>query len=373
MICQTRSRRCHRAIPQTHRKKPAASKRPPGEHNFPLAGLITLALILGLALFVAQIPTWNKPKQTAYVCSTSIATSVGGIAPGSAVLVGGIECGQVTTITTVLDATNGDPSEIEISFQLNSDIPVRMDAVLRKYVGISGSNGSLNFDNLGTPAHAFEAGQRRDLPLSVSASGPRAFIGQRAASHITKAQYLANLFDININNVIARSKDRVTSMQGDLKNLLLRIPADVKKWKTIVNRITSGTPGWSSRWRMMVAAFDTIQMAFDPVGAFMTWIREEATISLGNSMNNARLARSNMESLMDQGTELQERFTVLGNMSRESIDLGEKTLNDLQALVPEVQTSLQQTFARGTLAGGQLFQTALIDPHNRPGCTAVLA
>ena len=338
----------------TNTEKTAAPRRRPRERNLVLTGLWTLLGIFGFSVAVAQIPRFTTPSTTAYVCSTSIATSVGGIAPGSQVLVGGIPSGQVTSVNTVFDTRNGTPSEIEIHFDLDSTIPIRMDAVVRKYVGISGTNGSLNFDNLGTPASAFEEGQRRDLPLTAAASGPRAFIGARAASNTRKIQVLAEVFSKNLRNASTRTEDQIDTIEAYINILLQNIPHDIEDWKATVSRITSRIPEWSGKWNSIVKAFDLVQSALDPVRTFIRWARDEAAMSMAGSMNNLRLARSHTQDIRDDFLTLEKRIAQLQTLGTESITVGEETLEKIQELVPEARSSLQRAFARGTLAGGQL-------------------
>jgi hypothetical protein len=336
------------------RKRTRPRKRANGEHNLPRAGLIALALIFGLGFLAIQAPEWNTSKQTEYVCSTSIGSGVGGIIPGSYVLVGGIEYGQITAVNTVLDPITHDPIEIEIHFDLDSSIPVRMDAIIRKYVGVSGTNGTLNFADLGTPTHSFEPGDRRDIPLSAAASGVEALLGVRASSHALQTQYLVELFSANIQNAVERSKNQILGFQAAVENLQHRIPSDVDGWEGVVNGLIAKSPEWSMRLQKIAQAFSDIQLAFDPIATFMNWLKTEASRRLARSVNEVEISRHNLMKAKEHVDDLESQITSLTRGAQQSISLAEKTIAQIQTLVPEVRDSIQRTLARSSLAGGQL-------------------
>lgn len=329
-------------------------QKSPGDRNLVLAGIITLASILGLAVAASYIPSLSEPEQTEYVCSSSIEFGVGGLNPGSEVLVGGIQHGVVTAVKTIVDPISHDPKEIEIYFNLDSSIPVRMDAIVRKYVGVSGTNGTLNFASLGTPAHAFEPGARRDLPLSAPASGIDAFLGQRAGKTALGIQDKASIFERRMGNTIDRSKEHLLDAQMNITNLDGRITGDVKQWKNVVLGILDKSDNWKLKWNDIISMVRTIRSAITPITEFISWAQEDAVKKIQRAMGNFSIARDNVALTRKKINGLDDQFRQITQNAQAAIALGEKSLTQLEILIPEARNSLQRTFATGSLAGGQL-------------------
>jgi hypothetical protein len=321
-------------------------------------GFVTLASILGLGLLVTRIPEWQEPEMGRWTATIPIEDGARGLEPGGQVLVGGYPRGRIISVDVLPDVFDrrGRPL-VGIDFELPSGIELGRDAVVRRSVGIAGSNGVLDIPNPGSRDRLFDDATPRVIAIDTSppAGGPiGVLIGRRNGERIEAIANAGDRFGAmlprrlrGLTDAARRLTDDVDGTRADVvegfdrgtervRTLAIRfaalgdralgLPPIIESFKRDLGVLVQGIESDIAAWRPTIdRILANTSQAEQDVAATMRGIDE--------LMPTLRSAEEGLDSAM--------------------LDARAANLR-LQSLAPEVGDGLRRTMARMVLAGGQL-------------------
>ncbi len=323
-----------------------------------LLGSATLLTVLGLGVLASWIPAWQEPSMTRWTATIPVEEGARGLGPGGQVLVGGYPQGRIVSVD-VDDGrqdVRGRPL-IGITFELPSEIDLGVDAVIRRSVGIAGTNGVLDIPDPGSRSRRFPEGTPRVLAIDTSppeGGSIGVLIGRRNGLRIQSiaaaGERLGERLPGRVRTVarLARELAEVTdATEGDLvqafdhasqraHRILLTLNALSEKAvaiPTLVMSLRQDFDALSSRVRESIR---TWSVTIDRILLGSTDIRADVSVMsrhLGDLMPTIRRTEDDLASAVRDA-----------EAARDRLDL----------LAPEVADGLRRTMARMVLAGGQL-------------------
>ena len=323
-----------------------------------MLGFGALATVLGLGLLAARIPQWQEPAMSRWTATIPVEEGARGIEPGGRVLVGGHPVGHILSVEVMENRadTRGRPL-VGIDFELPSSIELGRDAVVRRSVGIAGTNGVLDIPDPGSRDRLFTDDDPRVLAIDTSPPSGGAIgvlIGRRNGERI---------------EAIADAGERF----GVLMPPRLRAIADTARRLTLDARDAE---------RTIIGGFDAGQQRLHTLSRRFAAMVEEALDLpplVGVLQHDLNTVRASVETSISRWSPILERIVRRADeagrnasaMQRHLDDLGptiesmrdgfESAMLDAEAasqrlalLAPEAGDGLRRTLARMVLAGGQL-------------------
>lgn len=323
-----------------------------------LLGLATLVAVAGLGMLAASIPGWRAPEMTEWTATIPRQQGARGLEPGGHVLIGGLPQGRILSVDDESGLT--DPQSrtlIAVQFELPSTIELGRDAVIRKSVGIAGTNGVLDIPNPGSRDRRFASDEPRRLAIDTSppAGGSiGVLIGRRNGERIEAIADAGDRFGTRLPPRLqmitaaarmlldeAETMDReigngTNGVQRRIDHLAARIGGIGARWMDLPPMVASLRDELGAFTRAVVDELDGWRPTFDSIVARTDHIR----IEVDSAMEDVDRWTPELRRLESQLTAALE-------------DLG-ATRTRLSLLAPDLSDGLARTMARMVLAGGQL-------------------
>ena len=335
--------------------------------NLQATGLLTLAVFVIVGFGLTLLPGLFTPKQVAYICRIPLGTGVGGLEKGSSVLVGGLPRGKVTLIETVQDGDT--PNYFDIGFTLDQQVPLGPDGEIQKYVGISGGSTLLNVIDLGSPDQAWPDG-RRILPLSMKSSGTAALLGIPISKSIENTSASASQLGTTLPLALKNTGEKAREIPPQFSAIRTRVEQDIQVWK-------QDTSNLEGRGQVLVDRFDKIRSAYDqlrsvatPILDFMDWVRGPIAERIEVIRQRMQGIQNAIESVEAKVEPLRSSYEQTVKDGRNAVASGQRSIERLQEIAPEIKDASGRIFARSSLAGGQLKR--LLDSALTTGIKAIL-
>ncbi|MEC8321792.1 MAG: hypothetical protein VX012_10320 [Planctomycetota bacterium] len=323
-------------------------------------GALVLLSVLGLGFVAIRLPRWLAAPTTPYAVAIPVVDGADGLAAGSPVFLGGIQLGEVEGISESRESADGRfraEDLITIRFALDSSVELSRDAVIRRTVGVSGSDAALEISDPGSPKRRFSGDDERVVPITTDSSpgGPGSgVIGrtngesiQRLSENLSSAAPGIALEVRELGAAIARLVGDFDSfealLQTDSGALRRRLDAVIGRLRRVFEGIAPLQAAWLEAREEAERETEAVRSEIDG------WTRRiEATTS------NLDLARVDLDFMQRRLVELEPKLAGVRLDVRSALEDAESVRVRLQQLGPEASEGLARTMARLVLAGGQL-------------------
>ncbi len=330
----------------------------PSPGTLRLLGFATLATVAGLGMLTARIPQWQEPEMTRWTATIPVEDGARGLEPGGKVLIGGYPQGWIVSVEVMPGDfdVRGRPL-VGIDFELPSAIVLGRDAVVRRSVGIAGTNGVLDIPDPGSRDQRFEDGTPRVLPIDTSTPTGGAIgvlIGRQNGERI---EAIANAGD-RFGTMLPRRLRLVTDAARHLMD-------DVDGTRT---DLAHGFERGSARVRTLAGRLATIAEESLDLPPILGSLKQDLDLLLGDLAAEWRAWQPTIDRITlnaersekDAAAMMRQIDSLTPTLLAAKADF-ESAVIDAQAasvrlglLAPELGDGLQRTMARMVLAGGQL-------------------
>ena len=345
------------------------SSNPRKSRNPHRTGLIFVMSVLALGWVLSTVPDWFRPATLPYTCRVPMGTGAAGIVPGSPVLIGGLQRGRVNAVRTVLDLESNTPSHISIDFEFDRSIPLHPEAVIRKYVGVSGTDGVLNIIHLGNPDRAWPS-EHHWLPLAETGSGTEALLGEQTSLAITAIQAAASRLSERGAHDVQEALQPARDLAPLIRDLRDRLGPDVNEWRTRGRSLQTDGDTILQRSREIMAEVESTRQWQERVTDIVQWFRGDGGEGANKVDDPSDSSRNDRVPLPVQIRELTDRASTVANEAKAAIQSGEDVVSRIREIVPETTDTFRRISARSSLAGGQL--KLLLDSLLTTGITAIM-
>ena len=323
-----------------------------------LLGFATLATVIGLGLLASRIPQWQEPEMTRWTATIPVEEGARGLEPGGKVLIGGYPQGRILSVDVLPGEfdVRGRPL-VGIDFELPSGIELGRNAVVRRSVGIAGTNGVLDIPDPGSRSQLFDEASPRVIAIDTSPPSGGSIgvlIGRRNGERIES---------------IAAAGDRF----GSMLPARLRAATDtarflLEEFGGAQAEVISGTDRGLQRVRTLATRFAELAEKSLELPPLVETFKFDLNVLVGDLRTDILAWKPTFDRIMtNTGTVEQDvaamsrRLSELTPILRAAEDDLESAMIDAQAaatrlrmLGPEAGDGLQRTMARMVLAGGQL-------------------
>ena len=323
-------------------------------------GAVVIILIFGLGFAVSKIPELLRPESLTWVVTVPVRDGADGIKIGSQVLVGGIKQGRVISVSDIKGVKHGPEFAqelIRVEFELNSDITLARNAVIRRGASTAGNMGYLDIKFPGSPQNQFKPGEDRVIPIARTAprGGPMAsLIGRTNGEMLERISSQSGTFMNVMSDRKRILESNLTSTQSMIQQMDLNLGSDSIRISNRFQKILA-------RYRMILEQLPLIQ---DAALRLQDKVDFEAG-EIRSDLQDWRHRFSLIDVSMDAGREdvdVMRRFTerLEPRLQAVALDLqaamqdADSIATRFQGLAPDISDGLNRTMARMVLAGGQL-------------------
>jgi len=323
-----------------------------------LLGFATLVTVIGLGVAVSRIPAWQEPSMTRWTATIPVEEGARGLEPGGRVLIGGYPRGFILSVD-VLDGRHdgrGRPL-VGIDFELPSEIALGRDAVIRRSVGIAGTNGVLDIPDPGARDRLFNDETPRVIAIDTSPPAGGAIgvlIGRRNGERIQAIAEAGDRFGSGM-------PARLRSVAAAARTLLDQVEATENE----LSRDTSIELQQVRRLAKRLAALGEKAMTLPPLletlkhdlgvlfGEFEERIRRW-TPTVDRILLDTDIAEQDVAAISRRLDEIAPTLQTARNDLESAVRDAEAAATRLSSLAPEAEDAMRRTMARMVLAGGQL-------------------
>lgn len=321
------------------------------------AGLfVTITLILAFAVVVVLTDLLSKfGARDNYTLIFTIGSGVEGITEGSQVRLGGLPVGRVLKVQP--RQTGGTVSDIEVDFEIESDITLYKDARALRAAPLLGNIAAINFISIGTPAAGV-------LPpggtLEASAGGGllAALLGNPAtAANLTTnisdfGAFLGNI-DTEYEKRVVPIFDRANEFMVDARDIAGSVKADYAQWRETINQVLAKVNDAADK---LDAALTEGKVAIGDARALIVDNRPK----VDEIVENVRVASADLPQITSHVREKTlaevDRLLARGGAAVESF---QSTMLQVQQWVTAEIPGIHQMLADLRLTAGQLKLTAI--------------
>lgn len=334
------------------------SRSEPSPGSLRLVGGATLAGVFAFGLLASAVPGFDAPTMTTWTATIPRQEGARGLEVGGAVLVGGLPKGRILEVSDGVAGRNeAGRTLIAIRFELPESIVLGRDAVVRKSVGIAGTNGFLDIPDPGSRKALFTPGEPRVLAIDDSpppGGSIGVLIGRRNGERIEE---------------IANAGDRLETLLPARVQVVTAVAREiVDRVESLQLQAASGITGTRRRIDGLVARFGDagdrarlLQPIVDGLRESMSELSREIARELDRWRPVVSSILGGTESIRIDAAEAMEivdRWRPRLVDARRSLSSARTDLDAarirLGLLGPEISDGLARTMARMVLAGGQL-------------------
>ncbi len=330
----------------------------PSPGTLRLLGFATLATVIGLGVAVSRIPEWREPEMARWTATIPVEDGARGLEPGGKVLVGGYPIGRIVSVD-VLDGVfdvRGRPL-VGIDFDLPIEVELGRDAVVRRSVGIAGTNGVLDIPDPGSRDRLFAEAAPRVIAIDTSPPSGGSIgvlIGRRNGERI---------------EAIADAGERFgTMLPARLRAVTDTARALLEDFDGTEAEVIEGTDRGLHRVRLLATRFAALTEKSFEFPAYVESLKGELDVLLADVREDLRAWKPTIDRIMvnaevatQDSAVMNRRLAELGTVLQAARSDLESAMIDAEAastrlrmLAPEIGDGLQRTMARMVLAGGQL-------------------
>ncbi len=332
------------------------------------AGVFVLLGISGFvfsALLLAGLRELLTPKND-YVIRFTLTDGVEGLTEGSAVKVGGITRGRVTSIQTFPDPNVPGGMEIITGVRIDSAVPLRTDAVPYLQRPLLGGSGWINFTSLGSAPDLLAPegvllGQL--APPSILAE---AGFGPEQREQVQDILKSFRSIASSGESITRRADEVFAAFQQDLGTFTrtLQDAADD------VRRATSSTADKVPQWQ---AQIDTFMASANDAGRRLNGALDDARGFIGSLQREVDEARDGIRAFVRNAEQLSDKLNTdayrqltdaLAKLDR-GLESAADTADRARAIFRDNDQTLRETLANLRLASDQL-QLTLVEVRRAP-------
>jgi ABC-type transporter Mla subunit MlaD len=197
------------------------------------AGFFVLSGIV-LAAFVTVVLAKTNffQKRIAYTIRFTVSEGVSGLAPGSAVKIGGLQRGAVTTVTPNT-GTDGAFRDIYVNIEVDDAVRLFPGAKVVRIMPLLGENSTLNFVSIGSGEEPLPAGTV--IEATNSAGVIAALLGADNAAKAGTIIDDAVIFSNWLASLPREYQERIVPMLDNAGETVKELRADYGSWRTKVD------------------------------------------------------------------------------------------------------------------------------------------
>jgi len=317
------------------------------QRNNLLAGVLVTIAIIGTVVSVIFLAGGAELfGRSTYIVAFSLETGVSGLTPGAAVHVGGVKVGTVQKVAHVTSA-DGSIDGVDVTIGITKSIVLREGATPELQLPLLGSQGVINFPDVGTGA-VIEPGSRMHGTIAAPSFLDQAGWGEDERNHLKSIMQ-------NADDAVAD----VRSMTKDASG----------KWPTWSERIDSISANADATLAKGPKLAEDLQARVDQVKDLLT----TAQGYLDENRDNVKVGLEKFRSITEKGDtfmdhlngELKETALALLEKGKSALEQAQKLMTDLNQIVAEQRPTIRRTFANIRLAADQLRDT-LIEVRRAP-------
>ena len=323
-------------------------------------GAVVILLILGAGFALSKLPELLRPESQTWIATVPLRDGADGLQVGSRVLVGGIQRGQVIGVQQIDGEKDASPSareQIRVDFELDREIVLTRNAVIRRGASTAGNIGFLNISYPGGPSHRFGDGEQRIIPITRSAprGGPMAgVIGRTNGELMERITSRTGRFASDTTERSRVVRTELESTRSMIQEMDLQLGHDT-------TLITSRIQALSTRYREIIEMIPIIKGAARQLEAEVDleaddlrerveqWRRRLTLIDV--AMAEGREDIDEMQRFADG---LEPRLQAVALDLQSAMEDADSVAIRARMLAPEISDGLNRTMARMVLAGGQL-------------------
>ena len=323
-------------------------------------GAVVIALIIGLGYTASKIPEWLRPDSLKWAVTIPVTNGADGIAIGSAVLLGGIPQGRVTKIRDIEGNQEGPPNFrnlIWIEFELNQEITLARNAVIRLGSSTAGNMGFLDIKFPGSPAHLFKSGEERVIAIAQTSppGGPMSGIIGR-----TNGELISQITS-GMQKVADDAEKRKRIIESDFRSTQTMIKQMEIGMGDDVTQITGKVQAIIARYRMIFEMIPRIRLEALRLQQQVDYDSQDLRADLERWRHRLTLidvdidpAREDVRDMQEFADQLEPRLKAVALDLQSAMADADSIAIRTRALAPEISKGLNRTTARMVLAGGQL-------------------
>ncbi len=307
---------------------------------FLLSGLV---VFLFVAITLAKLDLFSDA--TPYVVQFQVSDGIGGLTPGTEVLVGGLQRGKVKSIAPVIDP-QGQLTALDVNIEMDATLKIFKDAKVLRVTSLLGSTSTLNFIALGSdgepvpPHYQFQA---------LESSGVlAALIGPYNA---TKANQIIDNFvkfaDF-LGEVPADYQAKVVPMLDNASTVLTEFRTDYSDWRT---KIGGALTSAQSSMQHLDGALTDAEKLLDRNGPKID--SAIANLDSASAAANDALKHFNQETIPLVDSALKHAETAVDGFGN-SIDIIHTLLMERSPDIAETLTNLRTTAGQLKLASMEI-------------------
>ena len=324
------------------------------ERNLCKTGLISLISMCVIAIFASRIPKFLEPVRDEYVCTTSLAYGFNGLHPGSEVWFGGVICGEVLEIKTVINPKTAVPTQLDAVFNLNQEIILKQDAHLSISSDLTGGEAVLEIINQGQLPQAWPEKSPRIIPLNETSRGATNFMGIRAANVFTASRTSTTNFIETARPVLDDLDQTTDHIRIQLETLTKDFSTSLPAWKSDSSNIIGQSDHWANQWSNIRSLVSQMSTAVNPLREIASWAQGDGRTQLERIRTAITEIRRNGNQIRGDFVDVELHAQNTLTKAKEVIDHGDQVFLEIQRSVPDLRNSFNHILVRNSLAGAQL-------------------
>lgn len=334
------------------------SRLDPSPRLLQVLGLATLVLVFGLGMLASAIPGLQEPPMTVWTATIPREEGARGLDVGGAVLVGGYPRGRILAVTDDAAMRNErGRTLIAIRFELPESIVLGRDAVVRKSVGIAGTNGVLDIPDPGSRSALFGPDEPRILAIDDSpppGGSIGVLIGRRNGERIEEIADASERLGSELPRRLSLVSAAGRSLIEEYETFELEAEDGLAGIRGRVDGLSKRFGDVSTRARGLQPMVDRLQTTFRELGREIARELDAWQPALESIMAGSDTMRNDIDDAIERvdlwTPRLRGAARAIGT-AREDLA---STRTRVELLGPEVLDGLARTMARMVLAGGQL-------------------
>ncbi len=322
------------------------------QNNIKAGIFVTVAIFIGLSVVfvLGDFKRLFQATAAEYTAIFPVTQGVEGLGPGSFVNVGGIQVGEVNSVTLINDAA-APITTIAVGFSIPADFMVREDALVSVQSGLLSTTSWLSFTSMGESGPQLQPG---DVLMGTSVSMLDRLLGSGPAADMasTLESFAA------ISNQLESNGELIKWVMGDdsaarLDETIISLQNAVEQGDDFLTTLNADWAGWSGDIDTLMAQADDFAAALQNVSSLVNENQE----SFQNIVDDLESTMANADSVSETiRTTTWPKVEVF-------IDTAQSTLLDVQTVVGDVKArssvwiaDIDRTLANVLLAAQQLNQ-----------------
>ncbi len=339
------------------------------QSNHFLAGVFVIAAILASVVVIIVLSGVLDTMGTKqYTLRFALGANIGGLQPGAEVRVGGRRVGVVESVEFV-EGAQGAIEGIDVGMRIAQDIRIAEDALAYLELPLLGTQGVINFPDLGTGSALAEGGTLR------GALAPPTFLAQAGYGDEEKANLqsiLANArsFSEKLDGVADRTVgaiDGASATIDDARVVVSNVRTDWENlWRGRIDSITANIDETTEKAPAIAddlqQRIDDVEVLFSKARTYLDDNKDNVDAAIANARDTTENARAFSERL---NGELTDRFVDILNTGKAELEKAGDSVATVGEFIDEQKPSLRKSLGNFRLASDQLRDT-LIEVRRSP-------